>query len=196
MDERSFLTAEEMSFLLRNSIEDSMAVYQTTVLEELDVLRRVCEEVEPTDRNLEILIRKMHNTVMDKRQQGVGIAAPQIGINRRVFLAKRFDKEGEPFEFFVNPRIVWYSEVLRKGEEGCLSIANEYNAVYRSLVIQIVYYDLSGTQFQEVVEGYTAVIMQHEMDHLNGILFTDRIMDQTNRSYEDATIETALVYEV
>ncbi len=189
------LTLEELSFLLSDAVENPMYIYQTTIAEELEVLRKVSNEVEPRDRNLELLIRKMHNTVTSEQHAGVGIAAPQIGINRRVFLAKRFDKNGEPFEFFINPSITWYSSVLQKGGEGCLSIQDEYKDVYRSLVIQITYTDFSGNIFQEIVEGFTAVIMQHELDHLNGILFTDHVTDQLNKNFLEANKVNELFYE-
>ncbi len=195
MQEIQPLSLEELSFLLSDAIDNPMYVYQTSIENELEVLRKVSVEIEPRDINLELLIRKMHNTVTCEQQPGVGIAAPQIGINRRVFLVKRFDKIDEPFEFFINPKITWYSDVLQKGGEGCLSIQNQYNDVYRSLAIQLSYSDFSGNVFQEMIEGYTAVIMQHEMDHLNGILFTDHVADQLERKYLDAAQINALFYE-
>lgn len=188
------LNATEISILDTAENGSPLRVYQTTNEQDLQVLQAVCTEIAPKDAALKKLISKMYDTVADPNKPGVGIAAPQIGVNRRVFLAQRLDKTDHPFEFFVNPEIVWKSDILRKGEEGCLSIAETYETVYRSYVIQLTYFDLEGTQFQEVIEGFTAVIMQHEMDHLNGILFTDRIEEQKNNLYLDASTKDELVY--
>lgn len=173
---------------------EPLRVLQTSDEQDLIVLRADNLELDPKDTVLKELINRMFQTVTDENKPGVGIAAPQIGINRRVFLAQRLDKPEQPFEFFVNPEIVWYSKILRKGEEGCLSIAEAYDTVYRSYAIQITYFDLEGKHFQEVVEGFTAVIMQHEMDHLNGILFTDHVEEQREKEYEDASTKNVLVY--
>jgi len=190
------LTQDEVALLSEGDQSQPMYVYQDTVPAELEVLKTNCSEIDPQDENVKVLIARLYKTVTDGDRAGVGIAAPQIGINRRLFLVKRFDKVNEPFEFFINPQIIWYSSLLQQGEEGCLSIENRYDTVYRSMAVQLTYFDLEGNHYQEVVEGYTAVIIQHEYDHLNGILFTDRIDEQRERQYEDATIETPLVYEV
>ncbi|QQU03940.1 peptide deformylase [Myroides odoratus] len=190
------LTTEELALIFEGDQTQPMYVYQDTVPAELQVLKSNCIAIDPQDANVKMLIARMFKTVTDGDRAGVGIAAPQVGLNRRLFLVKRFDKANEPFEFFINPQITWYSAVLQQGEEGCLSIEDRYDAVYRSLAVQITYFDLEGNHYQEVVEGYTAVIIQHEYDHLNGILFTDRIEEQEQRKYEDATLETPLVYEV
>lgn len=171
-----------------------LRVLQTDNTKDLEVLQAKSIEIDPKDNVLKKLITRMYNTVADENKPGVGIAAPQIGVNRRVFLAQRLDKAEHPFEFFINPEIVWQSKILRKGEEGCLSIADTYEAVYRSYVIQMTYFDLEGTQFHEVIEGFTAVIMQHEMDHLNGILFTDRIEEQKINQYFSASADNELFY--
>ncbi|WP_413513940.1 peptide deformylase [Myroides odoratus] len=190
------LTQEEIELITRGDHSKAMHIYQDTVLEELQVLKANCIEINPTDVHLKTLIARMYQTVTDGDRSGVGIAAPQVGVNRRIFLVKRYDKINEPFEFFINPQIVWYSTLLQQGQEGCLSIEDRYDTVYRSLAVHITYFDLEGKQYQEVVEGYTAVILQHEYDHLNGVLFTDRIEEQVQRKYRDATEEIPLVYEV
>lgn len=126
------------------------------------------------------LISRMYATVTDQSHQGVGIAAPQVGIMRRIIMVQRFDKEGEPFEAYVNPRIVEQSEDSQVGDEGCLSVDGYKGSVLRSAQIRIAYADpSSGGEIEETVCGFTAVIFQHEIDHLDGILFTDR--EQENR---------------
>ena len=79
-------------------------------------------------------------TMLEKN--GVGIAAPQVGINRNIIWAKRFDKQGNPLEYFINPKILWRSEVLNFGPEGDLSIEVFRDYFYRSQVIQLEYFDL------------------------------------------------------
>ncbi|SFJ06744.1 peptide deformylase [Myroides guanonis] len=188
------ISTAEKNLILSGDKSEPLRVLQTSDEQDLIVLRADNLELDPKDTVLKELINRMLQTVTDENKPGVGIAAPQIGINRRVFLAQRLDKPEQPFEFFVNPEIVWYSKILRKGEEGCLSIAEAYDTVYRSYAIQITYFDLEGKHFQEVVEGFTAVIMQHEMDHLNGILFTDHVEEQREKEYEDASTKNVLVY--
>lgn len=185
----------ENQLIQQDSVEVPMHVYQVDNLQEEQILRKHCEEVLPTDENLKYLIARMYRTVKSEEKPGVGIAAPQVGINRRLFLVQRMDKQDEPFEFFINPEIVWYSKIKRRGDEGCLSIADTYGEVHRSLVIHITYYDLSGEHFQEVIEGFTAVIIQHEFDHLNGVLFTDRIKEQEHNEYFNASPTSEIVYK-
>lgn len=189
------LNKDELALLTKESAREPMRVLQTTDEMDDQFLHTICQPVNPMDSNLKLLISKMTTTVLDEKKRGVGIAAPQIGINRRVFLAQRLDKKDHPFEFFINPEIVWYSKIKRIGEEGCLSIPDIYEKVVRSLAIQITYYDLNGQHFQEVVEGYTAVIMQHEYDHLNGVLFPERIAEQAKNEYFNASPNGELVYK-
>jgi peptide deformylase len=121
-------------------------------------------------------------TVTHPSQDGVGIAAPQVGLNRRVIAVQRFDKEGEPFEVYANIRIVWASDSLVRGGEGCLSVPDIRGDVLRSESITIEYADLNSIKenddipvIRETVNGFTAVIFQHEIDHLEGILYIDRL---------------------
>ena len=123
---------------------------------------------------LQTLIRKMLHTVTDPSQDGVGIAAPQVGLNRRIVCVMRYDKPGEPFEAFVNIRIDSLIGPTKPGPEGCLSLPELRGIVPRHQKVQISYLTPEGKPVTEQVEGYTAVIFQHECDHLDGILYTDR----------------------
>ena len=121
------------------------------------------------------LSQKLLATVRDSSQSGVGIAAPQVGINRRVVAVQRFDKDGEPFEVYPNVRIDEYSGEVVRGREGCLSIPPYRGIVPRNSSITVSYTDVSTMKrVSEKVDGFTAVIFQHECDHLDGILYTDR----------------------
>jgi len=133
----------------------------------------------------ERLCRLMTATVTHPSQDGVGIAGPQVGLNRRVVAVQRFDKEGFPFEVYPNIRIVWASDSLSCGPEGCLSVPGMRGDVMRSTEIVIEYTDMEQLKgrrdrcpmpvIRDTVKGFTAVIFQHETDHLDGILYTDRL---------------------
>ena len=121
------------------------------------------------------LAGKMVSTVTDPSQDGVGIAGPQVGLARRIIAVQRFDKEGEPFEVYPNVRIESFSGDIVSGQEGCLSVPGERGSVPRYSVVVVSYKDpLTLRTVRDTVEGFTAVIFQHETDHLDGILYTDR----------------------
>lgn len=127
--------------------------------------------------------RRMVATVTHPSQDGVGIAGPQVGLNRRVVAVQRFDKTGEPFEVYANVKIVWMSDSLAYGPEGCLSVPDRRGNVLRSQQIVIEYADLASLSHscddipmaRDTVSGFTAVIFQHEIDHLEGVLYIDRL---------------------
>ena len=121
-----------------------------------------------------VLKSRMLATVNDTLNQGVGIAAPQVGISRQLVAVQRLDKAGEPFEFYVNPEIIYHSKDTVIGQEGCLSVPDRAGEVYRSTEIVVRYRDeLSFEWRQDTVKAYTARIFQHEIDHLKGVLYTD-----------------------
>ncbi len=114
-------------------------------------------------------------TVRDTANTGVGIAAPQVGVSRQLIAVQRFDKAGEPFEFYINPEIIQYSEEKQCGPEGCLSLPGARDSVMRSERIVVSYIDeVNHNVCRDTVKGFTAVVFQHEIDHLKGILFTDK----------------------
>lgn len=112
---------------------------------------------------------------------GVGIAAPQVGISRRVIAVMRVDKEGEPIEVYPNIRIEEMRGEMELGSEGCLSVPEQRGDVLRYRDITIVYTDINSDrldqprEIREDITGFAAVIFQHEVDHLEGILFTDKL---------------------
>lgn len=141
--------------------------------------------------NYKRLCSLMVATVTHPSQDGVGIAGPQVGLNRRVVAVQRFDKAGEPFEVYPNIRIIYASDSLAYGPEGCLSVPDRREEVARSTEIVIEYADMKGLKdsdcltsaeeafhipmVRDTVKGFTAVIFQHETDHLDGILYIDRL---------------------
>lgn len=127
---------------------------------------------------LEKLCQRMLATVQDPENEGVGIAAPQVGLLRRMVAVQRFDKQGEPFEFYLNPEILELRGQMSLGGEGCLSVPDRRGEVLRSQDILIRYRDLDFKEHTERVEGFTAVIFQHEIDHLDGVLYIDRLEEE------------------
>lgn len=124
----------------------------------------------------EALARRMVITVTDPSQDGVGIAGPQVGVLRRVVAVQRLDKEGEPFEVYPNIRIVAFRGEPVSGPEGCLSVPGRRGKVLRWRDIDIEYTSPKTLQDTlETVQGFTAVIFQHECDHLDGVLYTDKL---------------------
>lgn len=109
-----------------------------------------------------------------KDAEGVGIAGPQVGLVRRIVAVQRFDKDGE-FAVYPNLRIAATRGPLMQGGEGCLSVPGWRGTVRRSHDIDITYTSpATGSDTTETVQGFTAVIFQHEADHLDGTIYTDR----------------------
>jgi peptide deformylase len=126
-------------------------------------------------KDFQMLAAKMLRTLTDPSQDGVGIAAPQVGINRRIVAVQRFDKSGEPFEVYPNIHIDTMMGPRVCGPEGCLSVPDRRGIVPRYREIVISWKDPATLQgMRDTVRGFTAVIFQHECDHLDGILYTDR----------------------
>lgn len=142
------------------------------------VLRSISKNVnaDPSDSALSHLIDRMYKTVLDPQNPGVGIAAPQVGINRRIIWVQRYDKSGSPFEVYLNPRIVQVAAPTSSALEGCLSVPNPPagQPVTRPYGLYLEYTKQNGTDTSEVIlHSYTSRIFQHEIDHLDGILYYD-----------------------
>jgi len=142
------------------------------------VLRRKAHKVTTFDKELQILIDDMVETM--REAPGVGLAAPQVGISQRLIVVE-FNESGEeneeaPKKLFVlaNPEIVKASEETLTGIEGCLSVPGLVGEVERSTQVVIRGQNRHGQPFKVKAKGWLARIFQHEIDHLDGILFTDR----------------------
>jgi peptide deformylase len=137
-------------------------------------LRLVCEPVAQVDDALRKLMDDMVETMHDA--PGIGLAAPQIGIARRVVVIDLAKKDEPPLPlYFVNPEIVWSSEVSSVYEEGCLSIPEYYEEVERPASVRARFLDREGAPREMLAEGLLSTALQHEIDHLNGVLFIDHI---------------------
>lgn len=164
-------------------IHESDSMMRVLTIEDstdLAILRATSSDLSPKairSEDFEKLSRLMISTVTDPSQDGVGIAGPQIGLNRRVVAVQRFDKPGEPFEVYPNIRIIWASDSLAYGPEGCLSVPDRRGDVLRSqeIVIEYAMTDHPHLMARDTVRDFTAVIFQHETDHLDGVLYIDRL---------------------
>lgn len=183
LEDKTRFTSLEKSLITSGDTTQMLRVTQTTNAEDFKILTDISSDIAHDDPLLPLLAKRMYLSVTDKSTNGVGIAAPQVGINRNLIWVKRFDKKGEPFEFYINPKITWKSELLQLGAEGCLSIPDIREEVVRSYAIQITFNTLDGGYFTEVIEGFTAVIFQHEIDHLFGMLFPQRVVDQNTQAF-------------
>ncbi|WP_407476383.1 peptide deformylase [Elizabethkingia anophelis] len=179
------LTSNEISIIKQGDIHSALPVYNLSEPEHSKTLLGMSADIDPKDPNTAILVERMKLSLLSTGS-GVGIAAPQVGINRNVIWVQRFDKDGKPLEYFLNPVILWKSQLQNLGPEGDLSITDFRDQFYRSKVIQLEYSDLKGKKHTEIVEGFTAVIFQHEIDHLSGILISDKKEKEKNDLYERA----------
>lgn len=137
-------------------------------------LRLVSEPVKLIDRETRKLVEEMFEAMY--AAPGIGLAAIQLATPRRVVtldLAKK-DEEKKP-QVFINPEVVWASEDKSVYEEGCLSIPDYYEEVERPARVKVRYVDLEGEAREIDAEGLLSTCLQHEIDHLNGVLFIDHI---------------------
>jgi peptide deformylase len=137
-------------------------------------LRLVSEPVKRIDADIRKLIDDLFETMYDA--PGIGLAAIQIGVPKRVItmdLSKKEDNH-EP-QVLINPEIVWTSDETGKYEEGCLSIPEYYEEVERPAAVKVKYLDRDGEAREIEGKGLLATCLQHEIDHINGILFIDHL---------------------
>jgi peptide deformylase len=198
-------TAEELALI--NGADSIMRVLTIDTPADEAILRAKSQDISAEtllSDEYKRLTELMIATVTHPSQDGVGIAGPQVGLNRRVVAVQRFDKANHPFEVYPNVRIVWASDLLSAGPEGCLSVPDRSGEVLRSQEIVIEYVNMEALRSRQAtkqrneglggrreradredwtvlpmtrdtVRGFTAVIFQHEIDHLDGVLYIDRL---------------------
>lgn len=137
------------------------------------VLRRMSEEVESIDDDIRKFVDDMFDTMY--AADGVGLAAPQVGISKRIFIIDVSEVDGEPQEpmAFINPKIIWKSDRTNIIEEGCLSIPGIREDVKRSEEVEVEALNEKGEPVHYKAKGLFARAILHENDHLNGVLFVD-----------------------
>ena len=143
------------------------------------VLRQISKPVEVFDDELKTLVEDMFETMYDA--PGIGLAAVQVGEPIRLLVIDLQEPEeegGEPVrdpKVFINPEILWHSDDEVPYTEGCLSVPEQYAEVMRPDKIRAKWRDVEGNTYEEEIDGLLAVCLQHEMDHLNGVLFIDHL---------------------
>ncbi len=159
-----------------------MTIREIKVIDD-PVLRRKAKKIEKITPEIRTLIQDMIDTMRDA--PGVGLAAPQVGISERVIVVEYVeDDETEPdappkkkkLYAVVNPEIIWKSDEMVEGTEGCLSIPGWSGDVMRHEAVVVKGLNRSGQRTKIKAEGWLARIFQHEIDHLDGILYTDRLI--------------------
>ncbi len=137
-------------------------------------LRLVSEPVKRVDAGVRKLVDDMFETMY--KAPGIGLAAIQIGVAKRIVTMDLSKKEEEPQpQVFINPEITWKSEDKATREEGCLSIPEYYEEVERPARVKVKYLDREGESREIEANGLLATCLQHEIDHINGVLFIDHI---------------------
>lgn len=154
-----------------------MAKLKIIIGDKNPILRSVSEPVKKFDGGLKKFVRDLKATMVGAK--GLGIAAPQVGEPIRVFIA--VFNHGTSHQVtvpMVNPEILSHGEEQTLGEEGCLSLPGIYGKVARYNRINVRYFDLDGSEQVLDLEGLNARVVQHENDHLNGVLIVDKIVGE------------------
>ncbi len=156
------------------------------------ILRQKTREVSKTflkSDEFDQLLRDLHDSM--KFYGGIGIAAPQVGVDLRLALIEvtshnRYDEEVHlPLTVFINPSLQFLTEETQGFWEGCLSVPGLRGFVERPSCVKVSYMDLDGEQREIIAKGFLATVLQHELDHLDGILYIDRIKDTKLLSYQE-----------
>ena len=138
------------------------------------VLKTKAKPVDAVDDELRQLMDDMLETMYNAR--GIGLAAPQVGVSKRVLVMDVAKEEEDPQPIcMANPEIVWASEEEELREEGCLSLPEQYGEVVRPLAVRVRYLDREGEIRELDADEIMGICVQHEMDHLDGTLFVDRL---------------------
>lgn len=180
-------TQNEKILINSGTTETPFRVLKVTDQQDSIFLRQKCSDIEDISDSVDvqILIDRLKTTMAV--ESGVGIAAPQVGIGRNIFLFTRIDKANYPVIVAINPKIVNHpEETICFERDGCLSIPGISGNSIRYPWVDVEYTDENGNLVQERLEGYsresdfTGIIFQHEFDHLQGILFTDKLCPEIN----------------
>lgn len=178
------MTNSEIKHIESTNALTPFRVLLTTNEQDLKILRSPCKDINfgKDGENVEKLISRMKATMF--AESGVGIAAPQIGISRNIFLFVRVDQPNAPVEVAINPKIVNRAdETICFERDGCLSILDISANSIRYPWVEVEYLNEKGEKVREKLVGFSrqdnfvAVIFQHEFDHLQGVLFTDKLCE-------------------
>lgn len=182
------MTKEEINLINDGTADSTFYVLQTTEESDSLFLRLKAKDLDINEiqknEDLQLLVKRMKATLIEK--QGVGLAAPQIGISRNLFIFVRVDQpDSYPVHVAINPKIVNHpNETICFEGDGCLSIPDTSGNSIRYPWIDVQYYNEKGELVEERLSGdsrstdFTGIIFQHEFDHLQGVLFTDKLYQE------------------
>lgn len=174
---------EELDLIGQFAADTAFRVLEVSNPEDYRVLRTKCTDINPDNKHVKHFIARLKTTL--EEEQGVGIASPQVGLSRNLFLFIRVDKPDMPVEVAINPKIIDHpQETICFERDGCLSIPGVSGNSIRYPWIVVEYTNEQGKRVKERLEGHSrqgnfvAVIFQHEYDHLQGVLFTDKLCEE------------------
>lgn len=157
------------------------------------VLSQVAKPINTIDKNILGLIDEMKKTLVSATDpEGVGLAAPQIGKSLQLFIVKPTPKDD--FSIYINPQVTIVQEKENQNSpkkkktdnrlEGCLSLKDIWGTVKRAPKVSMTWTDESGKQHKQIFSGFISTILQHEYDHLQGVLFPKRVLEQSGKLYK------------
>jgi peptide deformylase len=157
------------------------------------LLAKQAKKINKIDKDILTLIEDMKKTLLTASDpEGVGLAAPQVGKSLQLFLVK-VDND-TPFHIFINPEVTLVEQKILPSKklatkkptrlEGCLSLKDIWGTVHRATKVRVKYLDEKGKLHDKVFNGFSATIIQHEQDHLHGILFPKRVLEQKGKLYK------------
>ena len=138
------------------------------------LLKEKSEDIEVFDQNLKSIIRNMYDTLYSSGN-GIGLAAPQVGIMKRIVVIDIKEKDKSNPITFINPKIIKRSKETFINEEGCLSIPDFFANIERYKEVEVEWFNVDGDLKSEKYNGLMSICIQHEIDHLNGVLFIDHL---------------------
>ena len=184
--EKIKMTQEEIALINKGASTERMRVLSVENIEDSLFLRLKAKDIDTmqiaSDAVLQKLIKRMIVTLDD--EGGVGLAAPQVGVSRNLFLFMRISDPKAPYQVAINPKIVGHpDETICFENDGCLSIPNRSGNSLRYAYVDVEYYNEKGELIKERLSGhsrqtdFTGIIFQHEFDHLEGVLYIDKLAD-------------------
>lgn len=151
-------------------------------------LLKPCFKVTNFDNSLKLIAQDLVETLREHFNDGIGLAANQLGYDKSIFAIEYKGSDGKeifPLQFFVNPKIIKYSDEIETADEGCLSIPNIFLPVERAKKILFKAQDLDGKTIKIAASDLLARLIQHETDHLNGQIFTNHVKNKLLKEYKN-----------
>lgn len=190
MESRYLYFRRAAFYTLWQKKEGIILALREIILEGNATLRGVAHPVSEINEHIHQLLDDMAETMYNAN--GVGLAAPQVSVRRRVVVIDI----GEGLIELINPEIISQSEELQRNIEGCLSVPDQNGYVDRPIAVQVRAQNREGVWIEYTAEDYLAIAMCHEIDHLDGILYVDKVLDLTEEELEELRLRDAQWEEV